>query len=157
MLCCHRLAAMGRADGVDFVRLPHREMEWAPVPIRCDTGIAAWRPGWLCPGCAQTQGGRATVAGAHCAGSLTVSPDCLPETAPPGARDLPNSPPWALLVEQSVPTHNGPKILRRSRPCFSLYRRTGQCSDCQGLQMCIATLFHESIFELIDLHILVSK
>ena len=30
-------------------------------------------------------------------------------------------------------------------------------SDCQGLQMCITTLFHESIFELIDLHILVSK
>ena len=24
----------------------------APVPIRSDTGIAAWRPGWLCPGCA---------------------------------------------------------------------------------------------------------
>ena len=45
----HRLAPMGRmgrAGGVDFVRLPHREMQWAPVPIR----RAAWRPGWLCPG-----------------------------------------------------------------------------------------------------------
>ena len=52
VLCCHRLAALGRAGGVEFVRLPHREMQWAPVPIRSDTGIAAWRPGWLCPGCA---------------------------------------------------------------------------------------------------------
>eukprot|EP00439_Symbiodinium_sp_Y106_P019211 s590_g2.t1 len=45
----HRLAPMGRmgrAGGVDFVRLPHREMQWAPVPIR----RAAWCPGWLCPG-----------------------------------------------------------------------------------------------------------
>ena len=34
VLCCQRLAAMGVAGGVDFVGLPHREMQWAPVPIR---------------------------------------------------------------------------------------------------------------------------
>ena len=33
VLCCHRLAALGRAGGVEFVRLPHREMQWTPVPI----------------------------------------------------------------------------------------------------------------------------
>eukprot|EP00439_Symbiodinium_sp_Y106_P002393 s689_g1.t1 len=53
VLCCQRLAAMGVAGGVDFVGLPHREMQWAPVPIRHGSGIAAWRPAWLCPGCAQ--------------------------------------------------------------------------------------------------------
>ena len=47
VLCCYRLAAM------DFVRLPRREIQWALVPIRCDAGIASWRPGWLCPGCAR--------------------------------------------------------------------------------------------------------
>ena len=53
VLCCQRLAAMGHAGGVDFVPLPHREMQWAPIPIRHGAGIAAWRPAWLCPGCAQ--------------------------------------------------------------------------------------------------------
>ena len=44
---------MSGATGVEFVRLPHREMNWAPVPIRHGAGIAAWRPGWVCPGCAE--------------------------------------------------------------------------------------------------------
>eukprot|EP00439_Symbiodinium_sp_Y106_P004436 s3134_g1.t1 len=30
VLCCHRLAALGRAGMVEFVPLPHREMQWAP-------------------------------------------------------------------------------------------------------------------------------
>ncbi|CAE7328378.1 unnamed protein product, partial [Symbiodinium sp. CCMP2592] len=34
-----------------FVELPDRSMQWAPAPIRHSTGIAAWRPGWLCPRC----------------------------------------------------------------------------------------------------------
>ncbi|CAE7388473.1 unnamed protein product [Symbiodinium natans] len=56
LLCCHRVAAVGGAAGVDFVHLPDREMQWAPVPIRHGAGIAVWRPGWLCPGCAQDVG-----------------------------------------------------------------------------------------------------
>ena len=53
VLCCHHVAAVNGANGVDFVRLPHRAMQWAPVPIRHAAGIAAWQPSWLCPGCAQ--------------------------------------------------------------------------------------------------------
>jgi len=45
LLCCHRVAAVGGSAGVDFVHLPDREMQWAPVPIRHDAGIAAWQPG----------------------------------------------------------------------------------------------------------------
>ena len=53
LLCCNRLAAVSRPGGVDFLQLPHRDMQWAPAPIRHDAGIASWRPGWVCPGCAQ--------------------------------------------------------------------------------------------------------
>ena len=54
-LCCvvTTFAAVSGATGGEFVRLPHREMNWAPVPIRHGAGIAAWRPGWVCPGCAE--------------------------------------------------------------------------------------------------------
>ena len=58
----------------------------------------------------QSQGGRATVAGAHCAGSLTVSPDCLPGTAPLGARDLPH------------PSMRHPCLLRHRTRLTSLMR-----------------------------------
>ena len=53
VLCCNRIAAVAAAGGVDFVSLPHRAMQWAPVPIRHEAGIAAWQPGWVCPGCAE--------------------------------------------------------------------------------------------------------
>ena len=44
VLCCHHVAAVNGANGVDFVRLPHRAMQWAPVPIRHAAGIAALWP-----------------------------------------------------------------------------------------------------------------
>ena len=44
VLCCHHVAAVNGANGVDFVRLPRRAMQWAPVPIRHAAGIAAWQP-----------------------------------------------------------------------------------------------------------------
>ena len=89
-------AALGRAGGVEFVRLPHREMQWAPVPIRSDTGIAAWRPGWLCPGCATEvpldalqilahAGGACNRCGGNCIGFLTELRPGPPGAAPPGA------------------------------------------------------------------------
>ncbi|CAE7448365.1 unnamed protein product [Symbiodinium natans] len=53
VLCCNRVAATRGAGGVNFVALPHRDMDWAPQPIRHEAGIAAWRPAWLCPGCAR--------------------------------------------------------------------------------------------------------
>jgi len=53
LLCCHRVAAVNGTAGVEFVPLPDREMQWAPVPIRHSAGIAAWRPSWVCPGCAE--------------------------------------------------------------------------------------------------------
>ena len=39
-LCCHRVAAV-RTDngGVDFVELPNRNMQWAPIAVRGDAGI----------------------------------------------------------------------------------------------------------------------
>ena len=46
---------MGRAGGVDFIRLPDRTMRWAPVAIRHEAGIAAWQPTWVCMGCAQSE------------------------------------------------------------------------------------------------------
>ena len=54
ILCCHHVAALGRAGGVDFMRLPDRTMRWAPVAVRHDAGIAAWQPSWMCMGCAQS-------------------------------------------------------------------------------------------------------
>ena len=33
VLCCRHVAAVGGANGVDFVRLPYRDMRWAPVPL----------------------------------------------------------------------------------------------------------------------------
>ena len=51
ILCCHHIAAIGRAGGVDFIRLPDRTMRWAPVAIR----LAAWQPTWVCMGCAQSE------------------------------------------------------------------------------------------------------
>ena len=53
ILCCHHVAAIGRAGGVDFMRLPDRTMRWAPVAVRHEAGIAAWQPSWVCMGCAQ--------------------------------------------------------------------------------------------------------
>ncbi|CAE7037427.1 unnamed protein product, partial [Symbiodinium natans] len=37
----------------DVVRLPDREMQWAPLPVRHDAGIASWVPAWVCPACAR--------------------------------------------------------------------------------------------------------
>ena len=75
----------------------------------------------------QTQGGRATVAGAHCAGSLTVSPDCLPGTAPPGAAPL-DAPPLPApaphaathLPDAPAGTQQGP-----SRPAAAFWLTRG--------------------------------
>ncbi|CAE7192860.1 unnamed protein product [Symbiodinium natans] len=53
VLCCNRVAATRGAGGIDFVAMPHRDMQWAPQPIRHDAGVAAWRPAWICPGCAR--------------------------------------------------------------------------------------------------------
>ena len=49
VLCCNRVAAVRRPGSVDFVRLPDREMQWAPLPVRHDAGIAGWVPAWVCP------------------------------------------------------------------------------------------------------------
>ena len=38
--CCQRVAAVARAEGVDFVNLPHRDRQWAPVRARHGAGIA---------------------------------------------------------------------------------------------------------------------
>ena len=43
ILCCNPVAAIGRAGGVDFMRLPDCTMPWAPVAVRHDAGIAAWQ------------------------------------------------------------------------------------------------------------------
>ena len=55
ILCCHHVASIGRAGGVDFMRLPDRTMRWAPVAVRHEAGIAAWQPSWVCMGCAQAE------------------------------------------------------------------------------------------------------
>ena len=55
ILCCHHVAAIGRMGGVDFMRLPDRTMRWAPVAVRHEAGLAAWQPGWVCMGCAQSE------------------------------------------------------------------------------------------------------
>ena len=44
ILCCHHVAAIGRAGRVDFIRLPDRTMRWAPVAIQHEAGIAAFQP-----------------------------------------------------------------------------------------------------------------
>ena len=72
LLCCHHVAALGRAGGVDFVQLPGREMRWAPVAIRHEAGIAAWQPSWVCMGCAEAvcidDFPIPAEAGSHCRG-----------------------------------------------------------------------------------------
>ena len=72
LLCCHHVAALGRAGGVDFVRLPGREMRWAPVAIRHEAGIAAWQPSWVCMACAEAVSiddlPIPAEAGSHCPG-----------------------------------------------------------------------------------------
>ena len=83
VLCCNRIAAVAAAGGVDFVSLPHRAMQWAPVPIRHEAGIAAWQPGWVCPACAEElrladldilsmQGNPVSTARVSCVGSMTA-------------------------------------------------------------------------------------
>jgi len=54
-LCCRRVAAV-RAEhgGVDFVELSHRNMQWAPIAVRGDAGILAWRLSWVCPRCSRS-------------------------------------------------------------------------------------------------------
>ena len=49
------VAAIGRAGGIDFIRLPNRTMRGAPVATRHEAGIAAWQPTWVCMGCAQSE------------------------------------------------------------------------------------------------------
>ena len=56
VLCCHGLAAIGRADGVDFVRLSHREMQWAPVPSVAPRLALPWMPFQIPPIPADAEG-----------------------------------------------------------------------------------------------------
>ena len=57
VLCCHRVApAHTPGEPAHFVELPDRSMPWAPAPIRHSTGIAAWRPAWVCPRCGEEAG-----------------------------------------------------------------------------------------------------
>ena len=82
----------------------HREIQWAPVPIWCDAGIAAWRPGWLCPGCA-TEVAIPADAGGPCHRTIFLelhprvhgtchTPRCTPPPAPAphAATHLPDAP-----------------------------------------------------------------
>ena len=117
VLCCHRLAALGRAGMVEFVRLPHREMQWAPVPIRSDTGIAAWRPGWLCPGCATEVPLDALQILAHAGGACNR---CGGELHCGFLTELRPGPPGAALPGAPVRLHLLMQQLRPPRPFMLL-------------------------------------
>ena len=54
VLCCRRVAAVrGDDGGVNFVELPHRNMQWSPIAVRGEAGILAWRLSWACPRCSR--------------------------------------------------------------------------------------------------------
>ena len=54
VLCCRRVAAVrGDGGGVNFVELPHRNMQWSPIAVRGEAGILAWRLSWACPRCSR--------------------------------------------------------------------------------------------------------
>ena len=96
VLCCHRLAALGRAGMVEFVPLPHREMQWAPVPIRSDTiayshgALALPRlryggPPRCTPNPCARRRGVQPLRWRIAFGFLTELRPCPPGAAPPGA------------------------------------------------------------------------
>ena len=118
--CCHHIAAIGRAGGVDFIRLPDRTMRWAPVAIRHEAGIAASQPTWVCMGCAQSeQLGDLLIpaeAGteASSSGSTTASMERRPSAALNGA-PVPAAPPPQPLARTPDP-HEPPPNPHQPEP-----------------------------------------
>ena len=46
-LCCRRVAAVRTDNGGS-------NMQWAPIAVRGDAGILAWRLSWVCPRCSRS-------------------------------------------------------------------------------------------------------